>query len=81
MNETENIKYQTDVSPELAPYWHAERYVPCTYPPNLLIWMRSDNQVIDLGVDPKVVYKSEYFPVYVDALTDIPTLRAGVRIL
>ncbi len=68
------VKYQSDISPDLTPYWPDQPAVPCTYPPNLLEWMRSDVQYIDLGVDPEVVAMDEYFPVFENALLDIPTL-------
>jgi hypothetical protein len=68
------VKFQSDISPELTPYWPDQTYEPCTYPSNLIDWMRSDYQLIDLGVDPEVVTKEEYFPVFEEALLDIPTL-------
>lgn len=68
------VKYQSDISSSLVPYWPDRREVPCTYPPNLLDWMISDYQLIDLEVDPRIVYREEYFSVYEDALLSIPTL-------
>jgi hypothetical protein len=68
------VKYQSDVSPALAPYWPDQVMEPCTYPPNLLDWMISDFQMIDLGVDPKVVYMDAYFSAFEAALLSIPTL-------
>jgi hypothetical protein len=68
------IKFQPDISEDLLPYWPDEEFEPCTYPPNLLDWMRSDYQHIDLGIDPEVVAKDEYFPDFEDAMYDIPTL-------
>ena len=68
------VKYQSEVSPDLVPYWPGERYVPNTYPPTLIDWMRIDYQVIDLGADPEVISKDEYFWDFENALLDIPTL-------
>src|SRR4030042_2738760 len=68
------IKFQPDISEELLPYWPDQEYEPCTYSPNLLGWMQSDYQQIDMGIDPEVVAKDEYFSDFEAAILDIPTL-------
>jgi hypothetical protein len=68
------VKFQSNISPDLAPYWPVQENVLCTYPPNLIDWMRSDYQQIDLGIDPEVITKEEYYTHFEEALLDIPTL-------
>jgi hypothetical protein len=68
------VKSQPDISEDLLPYWPDQEYEPCTYSPNLLGWMQSDYQQIDLGIDPEVVAKDEYYPDFEAAIFDIPTL-------
>jgi hypothetical protein len=68
------IKSQPDISDDLLPYWPDQEYEPCTYSPNLLGWMQSDYQQIDLGIDPEVVAKDEYYPSFEATMLDIPTL-------
>ncbi len=68
------VKYQPDVSPELAPYWPTEPYVLSTFSPDLVDWMRSNTQHIDLGSDPEVISKDEYFASFEPALIDIPSI-------
>jgi len=68
------IKSQPDISEDLLPYWPDQEYEPCTYSPDLLDWMRSDYQRIDLGIDPEVVAKDDYYSDFEAAILDIPTL-------
>lgn len=68
------VKYQSDVSPELFPYWPDQSYVHSRYSPNLIDWMRSDNQRIYLKVDPEVVYRDEYYSGFENDLLSIPIL-------
>lgn len=67
------VKFQGDVSPELAPYWPTKTYVPTHYSPNLLDWMRSDFQRIYLEVEPQVVSNEEYYSEFENDLLSIPT--------
>jgi hypothetical protein len=68
------IKSQPDISDDLLPYWPDQVYEPCTYSPDLLGWMQSNYQQIDLGIDPEVVAKDEYYSDFEAAMLDIPTL-------
>jgi hypothetical protein len=68
------VKFQSDVSPDKTPYWPSSNYIPNTYPANTLDWMRSPYQLIDLGVDPEVVSKDEYYDDFNDALLAIPSV-------
>ncbi|MBN1415863.1 MAG: lamin tail domain-containing protein [Bacteroidales bacterium] len=70
------VKFQSDISADLVPYWPDQSFEPCTYPPNLLDWMRADYQHMDLGIDPEVVAKDEYYSSFERVMTDmgVPTL-------
>jgi hypothetical protein len=68
------IKSQPDISEDLLPYWPDQEYEPCTYSPDLLGWMQSNYQQIDLGIDPEVVAKDAYYSDFEAAILDIPTL-------
>lgn len=71
---TAEVKFQHDVSPDLAPYWPVQSLVPSTYPPYAVDWMRSDVQLIDLGIDPEVIANKNYYADFEKALKDLPTL-------
>ncbi|RPJ71732.1 MAG: hypothetical protein EHM20_14400, partial [Alphaproteobacteria bacterium] len=68
------VKYQKDISPDLAPYWPDERYISNYFPPTLLGWMQTDYQIIDLATDPEVIHRDEYYADFEPALLDIPTI-------
>ena len=73
------IKSQPDISDDLLPYWPDQEYEPCTYSPDLLGWMQSDYQHIDLGIDPEVVASDEYYPDFEAAMLDYTNAVAGDR--
>jgi hypothetical protein len=68
------VKYQDDVSTELLPYWPDKFQIPSHYSPNLIDWMRTDQQYINLAVAPKVVYRDEYYDSFENDLLSIPTV-------
>jgi hypothetical protein len=68
------VKFQPDISPDLEPYWPGETYITNWNPPNLLDWMQTDYQIVDLECDPSVISRSEYYSGFEDDLLDIPTL-------
>lgn len=67
------VKNQAGVSTGMAPYWPEEAWITSYYPSNLIDWMRSDYQYIDLGTDPEVIARDEYFLDFENALLDVPT--------